>query len=252
MRLERKVSRVVTLAPNLTEIAFAIGAGPKVVATDDYSDTPPAAARLPKVGGVQPAIERIAAARPDLVVSLVSGNHPVLASSLGGAGIPLYVVRTDRLDDVARVMERLGAILDAPDARRAADAVRRGLELQRRTRAHPPHVLFLVWTDPLYVAGRETFADDLLRLTGASNAVDVKGWPAYSLESADAAAPDMILYPDKSVGAAQIAALLRAAPQLAHSRIVALDENRFMRPGPRVAEAAADLNRIFDQWETQH
>ena len=91
-----------------------------------------------------------------------------------------------------------------------------------------------------------------MHLAGAANAVSVSGWPQYSIESIVAAPPDIILYPDVSVRRPQIDALLRAAPQLGRCRIVAVDENLFTRPGPRVGEAAAELNRIIDEWEKPH
>jgi iron complex transport system substrate-binding protein len=109
-------------------------------------------------------------------------------------------------------------------------------------------VLFAVWTDPLYVAGRKTFTDDLFVLAGAENAVEADGWPQYSLESVVAKPPDIILYPRGAVTPEQIAALLARAPGV-HSRVEALDEDVFQRPGPRVGEAAAALNAILDKWE---
>src|SRR5262249_60466541 len=91
--------------------------------------------------------------------------------------------------------------------------LRRAVGAQRPTRAPSPRVMFAVWTDPLYVAGRETFADDLFALTGATNAVAVNGWPQYSLESFVASPPDILLLPNKSVAPAQAAApLARARP----------------------------------------
>jgi iron complex transport system substrate-binding protein len=245
----RKISRIVTLAPSLTEIVFAIGAGSRVVATDDFSNAPAPAAALPKVGGVQPSVEQIVAARPDLVLALSGSNVPSLSAALGAAHIPLFVARTERLTDVGRLMGRLGDVLSAPDAGQAVRRFGAAISAQHRSRSRSPRVVFIVWTEPLYVAGRETFLDDLLALTGARNAVDAKGWPQYSLESVVATPPDVILYPAKSVQPAQIEAFLRHVPRLRESTVVAVDENRFTRPGPHVGEAAADLNRILDAWE---
>ena len=104
--------RIITLAPNLTEILFAIGAGDRIVATDDFSDSPAAAKALPKVGGMEPNIERIVAMKPDLVLASSSANVTALRS----AQLPLGVIKTDRLDDVARVMASLGAELHATNA----------------------------------------------------------------------------------------------------------------------------------------
>ena len=246
----KPVRRVVTLAPNLTEIIFDIGTGSKIVATDSFSDTPAAVRALPKVGGVPPNVERIVAAHPDLAVTVSSSGDHALGSALAAANVPLYVVRTDRIADIPRAMETLGRILDARDAGRVAAALRGAIDAQRRLRPRPPRVVFLIWTDPLYVAGHDTFADDLLSLAGAHNVVAAKGWPQYSLESLVADPPDLLLYPEKSVKAAAVETLFRAAPELrSRSTAVAVDENLFTRPGPRLVHAAEELNAILDRWE---
>lgn len=245
-----RVSRVITLSPNLTEIVAAVGAGSTLVATDDHSNFPESVRALPKVGGMQPRIERIAALKPDLVLASTEGNHPNLAPALAAAGIPLFVVRTDRLADVAQAMRRIGALLHARDTDAAVRRLETQLAAERRGRPARTRVMFLVWTDPLYVAGRETFTDDVLALTGAENAVQVTGWPQYSLESLSAAPPDVILYPRGSVSAQQIETLRARAPDV-QSELVAVDDDVFQRPGPRVAAAARALNAILDARESR-
>jgi ABC-type Fe3+-hydroxamate transport system substrate-binding protein len=243
----RRVERIIAIAPNVTEMIFALGSEGKLVGVDDNSNFPAAAKKLPRVGGMEPNIEKIAALKPDLVLASSQGNQPTLARALGAIGVPLYVVKSDRVDEIASAMERLGALLDSPrkDAPRALHAA---VDAQRRTRARKPRVLFAVWTDPLYVAGRKNFTDDLFTLTGANNAVEADGWPQYSLESLVAKPPDIILYPRGAVTPEQIAALLARAPGV-RSRVEALNEDVFQRPGPRVGEAAAALNAILDKWE---
>ncbi|MEO8379659.1 MAG: helical backbone metal receptor [Acidobacteriota bacterium] len=243
--LPARIRRVVTLAPNLTEMLFAIGAGERLVGTDDYSNHPAAARALPKVGGMQPNIETLVALKPDVIFASTEGNHPNLAPALSAAGIPLFVIRTDRLAEIPAGMRRLGTILGVPGADAAATKLERAVAAQKRTRAHPPRVLFAVWTDPLYVAGRATFTDDLFVLAGARNAVEVPGWPQYSLESLVAAPPDLFLYPRGAVTQAQVDALLARVPSL-RFRVVSVNEDVFQRPGPRMAEAAAVLNGILD------
>jgi iron complex transport system substrate-binding protein len=161
--------------------------------------------------------------------------------------IPLYVVRTDRLDEIPRAMERIATLLKTPSS--AASDLRAAIARQKKTRANAPRVLFAVWADPLYVAGRKTFSDDLFELTGATNAVPVEGWPQYSLESLVEQPPDLILYPSKPVSRAQIDKMLNVSADLKRRvTVVAVDENLFTRPGPRVALAAQELNRILDSW----
>ena len=242
--LPREIRRVVTLAPNLTEMVYAVGAGDRLAGTDDASNFPRESLRLPKVGAMQPNVEKIVSLQPDVVFASTEGNHPNLAPALAAANVPLFVIRTDRVAELAPAMRRLGTMLDAP---RTGDAVRIlevAVEAQRRTRAKKPRVLFVIWTDPLYVAGRETFTDDLFALTGAENAVPVKGWPQYSLESLVASPPDVLLYPRGAVTEQQVNALLARAGL--KTRVVAVDEDVFQRPGPRLGDAAASLNAILD------
>ena len=242
--LPREIRRVVTLSPNLTEMAYAVGAGDRLVGADDYSNFPAAAQKLPKVGGMQPNLEKIVALKPDLVLASTEGNHPNLAPALAAARIPLFVVRTDRLAQIAPAMRRVGEMLEAPRTDAAVRQLEAAVDAQRRTRARKTRVLFAVWTDPLYVAGRETFTDDLFALAGAENAVPVKGWPQYSLESFIAAPPDLLLYPRGAVTPQQVDALLAKAGL--QTRVVAVNEDIFQRPGPRMADAAGALNAILD------
>lgn len=242
--LPREINRVVSLAPNITEILFAVEAGEKLVGTDDFSNFPQAARKLPKVGGMQPNVEKIAALKPDLVLASTEGNHPNLAQALEAAGIPLYVVRTDRLSEIEPAMEKLGELLHASGKNRVRE-LRDDLARQTRKRERPLRILFAVWTDPLYVAGRNTFTEDLLHLTGAQNAVEVTGWPQYSLESLAASPPDLILYPRGAVTPQQMDALMKRVPSI-KAKVVAVDEDIFQRPGPRVVQAAAALNAILD------
>lgn len=237
--------RIVTLSPNLTEIIFAIGAGAHVVGTDDFSNHPADAKALPKVGGLQPDIEKIVALKPDLVVASTEGNHPNLAPALKAVNVPLLVVKTDRVADVAAAMTTLGEKLAATHTGDAVESLESDLAEEKRTRANPKRILFAVWTDPLYVAGRNTFTDDVFALCGAQNAVQADGWPQYSLESLVANPPDLILYPRGSVTPQQVDALLKRAPGIA-PRVIAVDQDIFQRPGPRVSEAAAALNAILD------
>jgi ABC-type hemin transport system substrate-binding protein len=245
-----RATRIVALAPNVTEMIYALGAGDLLAGTDAASDFPPQAKALPKVGtGLTPNIEKIVALKPTLVIAIAAGLHPNLPRALDAQHIPLLVVKTDRLADVAQSMR---TIRDRVGRERspAIATMLHALRQQRRTRAKPPRILFVVWSDPLYIAGRETFTSDLFDICGARNAAEVSGWPQYSLESLIASPPDLLLYPDRSVSRAQVDALKERAKLTC--AIVAVDENVFVRPGPRMAQAAAALNRIVDEWERSH
>lgn len=226
---------------------YALGDGDVLVGADAASDFPPAAKALPKVGGgLTPDIEKIVALRPTLVIAIAAGLHPNLSRALEAQHVPLLVVRTDRLADVpvamAQIRDRVGR-----ESTPAIASMLEALRHQRRRPAKPPRILFVVWSDPLYIAARDTFTDDLFDVCGVRNAANVRGWPQYSLESLIASPPDLLLYPNRSVTAAQIDALVQRANL--KCKVVPVDENVFVRPGPRMAEAAAALNRIVDDWE---
>jgi ABC-type hemin transport system substrate-binding protein len=236
--------RVVTLAPNVTEMLLALGAGDRIIGTDDFSADAMPNRQIPRVGGLQPNLEKIVAVRPDLVIANAAGLQPNLGSALAGVHIPLLVVTNERLDDIARSMTAIGKALDI-DSAPAVAALKTGLARQRHVRPHPLRVMLAVWTDPLYVAGANTFAADLISLCGARNAVLANGWPQYSLESFVADPPDLLLYPNHSVTPEAMKVLLLRAGTI---KVVAVpvDENLFTRPGPRVAAAGKVLNAILD------
>lgn len=252
-----RVRRVITLAPNLSEIADAVGATDRLVGTDDFSDFPAAVGRLPKVGGLQPSIERIASLTPDLVLASSSGNHPSLGAALAAIDVPLYVVRTDRIDDVRKAFATVGRLLGGPRTAVAISTFDRELAARKRSRARRPRVLFVLWASPLYVAGRSTFVDDLLVLTGGENAVPLSAgpWPQYSLEALIADPPDLILHPSASLGRDSLDAIFRSDPRwlsveaVKRGMIFGVDEDLFTRPGPRLIDAAAGLNTVLDRWE---
>lgn len=252
MALARSIQRVITIAPNVTELVFAVRSGQKIVGTDDFSDFPVDAARLPKVGSMEPDLESIVRLRPDLVLASSSANRPGLAGALDAVGLPLYVVRTERLSQIAPAARRLATLLGGDPS--VAASIDQAIAAQKRTRNDPPRVLFVLWPNPLYVAGHATFIDDLITLTGAVNAVppSVKGWPQYSLEALVANPPDLVLFPSKSVNFAALEKQFKGFGPLQavrEGRMLAVDENRFTRPGPRVAEAASELNAILDGLE---
>src|ERR1041385_655658 len=133
--------RIVSLAPNVTEIVFALGCGKRVVGTDDFSD-----ANVPKVGGVQPNIERIVALKPDLVIANAAGLHPNTQRALAAVHVPLIVVRNERLGDIGASMQTIGAVRHVSSSEAQA-AMQRALEAQRRQRTPSPRVMLAVWTD---------------------------------------------------------------------------------------------------------
>jgi len=217
--------RVVALAPNLTEIVFAIGA------------------------------EKVASLRPDLVlVTAEGGNRKGAATALEAAGVPVLLVPGASLADVIAGIRLVGSRLGASER---AERLARELEARRRAvvaasvpaggaQSRPAAVL-LVWPDPPQAAGGGTFLDDVLTTAGAKNLLGARnGWPVISQEWLATAPIDVVVLPDCEGNRASFdralvsGALSRGTASKA--RVVRIAESPLTRPGPRVFDALEELS----------
>lgn len=243
--------RIVSLAPAVTEMLFAVGAGPDVVGVTEFCDWPPAARNLPRVGSyVKPNVERVVSLRPDVVIAVPAPGNRADVESLGDLGLHVVVVRegpaiADVLDSIRTVAVEAGR---ADRGEAVIASVRARLEELRARLAEAPRrrVLVVVGRNPLVVAGRETLIDESLRAAGGENvAGDLAGWPRLSVEAMIQRAPEVIL--DGSItheGGAEPAfyrELGLAAGRNGGVRALRLDE--VLRPGPRLAEGVEKLAR---------
>lgn len=245
--------RIVSLAPALTEILFALGAGDRLVGTAEFSNFPPEAAKVPVVGALAGDLERILARRPDLVVATTEGNDRRVVESLERLGTPVWVADAKDLSGVILSIERLGAAVGrGEEGRRIAREMRRRVAAVEALPAPrpAPRVAWVVWPDPLVVAGAGSFLDDLVRRGGGMNAFgDVdRPWPTVGREELAARRPDVVLYPDSpetrgSFEAAFAGPLARVLP--AGVRIVPVAGDRAQRPGPRLVEALEEIARAL-------
>jgi iron complex transport system substrate-binding protein len=171
--LTAPAQRIVSLAPNVTELLFSAGAGDRIVATVEYSDYPPPARALPRVGGSAGIdFEAVVALKPDLIVGWASGNPAQTVARLRELGFPVYLVQTHRLEDVARNVERLGRLAGTEQAARAASArfVKRYHALAARYADRPPVRVFYQVLDPqLITVNGAHLISQVLRLCGGEN-----------------------------------------------------------------------------------
>ncbi|MBC8132326.1 MAG: cobalamin-binding protein [Deltaproteobacteria bacterium] len=248
--------RVVSLAPNVTELLFAIGAGEQLVGIDNYSDQPAAqVGAIAKVGSnYEPSIEKVVALAPDVVFTSLSANRRETAEALQRLGIPVFVTDTRAVLEMDRTFRSLGAITG--HAREAEEQIRRlaaGLDAVARRVAGRPRVgvLVVVWDDPLYVAGRRTFTHDLIEIAGGKNiAADATGFVKYPLEHVLRLAPEVIVLPTHSAesqGARAVGYWSRwpELPAVRDKRVTAVEDAVISRPGARLVEGADLLARII-------
>jgi iron complex transport system substrate-binding protein len=250
--------RIVSLAPNLTEIVFAVGAGDRLVGVTDFCDYPAETARIARVGGVtSPSAERVLALRPDLVLATTAGNGPEEVRSLARLGLPVVVSAPRDLDGVARSFELVARAAGVPDRGVALASEFRGRieAVRRRVSGRPrPRTLILVWPDPIVAAGPSSFVASLLGVAGGTNALSdgvsrlTGQYPTLGIESVLALAPEVIVL--ASFRGTTVEALARLArypqlPAVRDGRLAAIDQELLIRPGPRLALAAEALARVL-------
>jgi len=193
----REAHRVVSLGPSTTEALFAIGAGDRVVARSRYCDWPPEATKLPAVGGLEPDVEAILQLGPDLVVGPSGKWSARFSETMSAHGIATWF--PDEIETLAGVDalvlnlgERTGHAVEARALDARLDA--REAAIEKATASAPRlRALLVAGVAPVVAAGPHTFADDLLRHAGATNAVtEGTAWPVLGFErlvELDAVAP---------------------------------------------------------------
>lgn len=195
--------RIISLAPAITEILFALGLDEEIAAVTTFCDRPPQAARKTKVGGMSnPSLEAVVSLRPDIVVLTTDGNPKEFEERLRKIGLRTYVFRARTIPELPDAIRKLGIALDVRGrAEKLAVEIERSLERLReralRSRRGPGghRALFIVWPEPLIVAGRRTAVDDALSLLGWENAAADANiqYPRYSVEEVIGRSPDVLL-----------------------------------------------------------
>lgn len=245
--LEHPAQRIVTLSPNLTELAFAAGAGNAVVGVADFSDFPPEAKRLPVVASAAGIdIERLLALRPDLVLAWKSGNRSADLERIEKLRIPVIATEPQRLVDVPRITRLIGY---AAGTTPAAEASARDFEAKLarlRTRysgARELTVFYQVWERPLMTIGGRHIIDEVIRFCGGRNVfADLQPLaPEVSLESVIVANPEVILIGGEASRGIGGWARLDSLRAVAAKRIYHIDSARIERATPRLVEGIAEI-----------
>jgi iron complex transport system substrate-binding protein len=254
VRLPLKIDRIVSLAPNLTEIVYAVGAGDRLVGDTEYCDYPAAAKSVAKVGDtVHPSIERIIALKPQVVLVSTASQLEAFTKQLDDQQIAVYVTNPQRLEDIYRSINTLGDLLGdrnqtttlLNDLHRRAEAIEKAT-----TAAKPVKVFYQVSGEPLYTIGREAYLTDLIkRAGGISVTADVPGaFPRFSDEAALAAKPEAIILPTGgSMGSAnsEAAGALRKSPAVLNNRVYRINDDHLSRPGPRLVDGLEEMARAL-------
>ncbi|MDQ7785646.1 MAG: cobalamin-binding protein [Desulfomonilaceae bacterium] len=248
------VSRIVSFAPSLTEIVFALGHGDHLVGRSNFCDYPAEATRVPIVGSyTRPALERVIALKPDLVLTTKDAAQKGLVVKLEGLGIPVFVSRTLKMDEIFDLVKRIGRLLGDEDVAMALveDLQKRRSAVKNRLKGvGKPTALLVVGLKPLFVAGGQSFVGSVLREAKCVNIAEdvILDYPKYSIEEVIRRDPDIILVLNKECSSHESCfGPWKRYPSLSavkSGRVYKVNADSLARPGPRIIdglEALADI-----------
>ncbi len=249
----QRPERIVSIGPSITEFIFALGAGPRVVGADDFSDEPAAAKQVEKVGGIKVNFEKVVSLRPDLVLSVKFSDGTI--EKLTGAGLLVLVVDPQSVGDVARTAILLGRAVGSDGEAMARDIQKRVDDVRTKTSSATtkPRVYHEIdASDPtkIFTVGPGSYIHDLIEIAGGQNiaARAVSAYPQLSAEEILRSDPEIIVLAAAEYSAKpdQVAARTgwSVISAVKNKRIVSIAPNLINRPGPRVGEAAEAYARL--------
>ncbi len=254
--------RIISLAPNITEILFALGVDERIAAVSSFCDFPEEAKKKPKVGGMSnPSLEAVVSLKPDLVLFSIDGNPKSFEERLSSMKIRTFTLRSKRIAELPQGVRQIGtAVGAAAQAETLAQEMEKKLsglmERERRYRdlhrtARKQKVMFIIWPDPLIVAGPGSIADDALQVLGTENIAAKTGttYPKYSIEEILRQAPDVIFI-GKGTGMDKVAdgllKRLKSVPAVRSNRVHYVSDHLY-RLGPRTIQGIEELAGHLEQ-----
>ena len=248
--------RVVSLAPSITEIIFALGEEHRLKGATRFSDFPPEAISLPRVGSyVQLDLEKIVALKPDLCIAIKDGNPKQTVVRLESLGVPVYVVDPRNLEAVTETIIQIGDLLNATE--NAEDLVNNMRSRINRVKSavakisHRPGVFFQIGISPIVSVGTNTFIHELIVLAGGDNLT--KGhipYPRFNREQVLFLAPEVFIITSMARGEVFERVKIEWSrwhemPAIKNRRIFLVDSNLFDRPTPRLVDGLEVLGRLI-------
>ena len=247
--LDQPAEAIVSLAPANTEIAYAIGAGDKMVAGTSYDDYPEEAKALPKIGDfANPNVEKIASYSPDLVLA-AGGIQDKLRSKLEDLGMKVYVVDPKTYDGIIATIENVGKLAGADEGAAAVtdEMTAAQTEVQAKVGDLEKAKTFLeIYSKPLMTAGTDTFIDDMITIAGGENigAMAGSGFPNFSTEVLVREDPAVYIADSGSMSEPGDLSKRPGFSELTAVKdgtVYVIEDNIIARPGPRLAEGLKAL-----------
>lgn len=249
--LPRHPTRIISLAPSVTEVIYLLGADDRLIGVTRQCDWPESVKSKPRIGDlINPNYEVIVAAKPDLVIASTAGNDQSAVLKLARLGLPVYVTAPRSVEGIFQTVTSIGQVTDRAAQAEAlvAEMKRRLGEIRTRLAGLPPvRAFFVTWFEPLLAPGKGTFENDVLRLAGVESltaGID-QYYPRYSLEQVLAHDPEAIItvnHEGSPLPDLRRLAGWRNLTAVRTGRIYILNEV-FQHPSPRFVDGVEELAR---------
>lgn len=248
--VSKSPARIISLAPNITETLFALGLGDRVIGVTTYCDFPAEAKTKEKIGDtIKPNLERIIALKPDLVLLSTSSQLEKITHQLDQLAIPVYITNPRTVTQVIASIRKLGEVTGTSNrSEELAASLQQRIHSIESTPQHP-RVLYVLQLSPLITAGKNTFINDLINLAGGTSisGEETTDYPQFSRETVIARAPEVIILPESHgseiVDLEAVRNAFSTTPAVKNNRIVTINPDLIDRPGPRIVEGLAELEK---------
>lgn len=252
IELTKRPERIVSLAPNITEILFSLQLGSKVVGVTDFCDYPEDARDKPKVGWlISPNIEKIISMQPDIVFATTEGNKPEIVDELERMNIKTYVLNPHNINSVLSDITAIGTVTgQGIIAREIVASLNRRIDSVKKKalKGSPKRVIYLVSTDPVISAGPGSFIHDLILTAGGVNVLSDSPirYPRIDMEEIILKDPEVIIAPSELIE--QIQGWKKrwgGISALKNGMVYPINPDIVSRPGPRIVDGLELINEYI-------
>ncbi|MBX7173451.1 MAG: cobalamin-binding protein [Pyrinomonadaceae bacterium] len=248
VKIPEKVTRAISLAPNLTEIIFAVGAGDKLVGRTDFCNYPEDAKKITSIGDtLKPNVENIIALKPQVVFVSTASQLESFTKTLEAQGITVFVTNPNSLDGIYQSIEKVGEIFGTKD--KAAEVVgnlkKRVAAVEEKTKNAAKPKVFVQIDKSLYTIGKDSFITDLINRAGGISATQdlATAYPKLSKETALALNPDIIILSESSDND-EPNEVFKNSNAVKNGKVFKINADILSRPAPRIV---AGLEQIAEK-----
>ena len=245
VKIPEKVTRVISLAPNLTEIIFAVGGGDKLVGRTDYCNYPEEAKKVASIGDtLKPNVENIIALKPQVVFVSTASQLETFTKTLESQGITVFVTNPNSLDGIYQSIEKVGEILGTKD--KATEVIgnlkKRVAAVEEKTKNVAKPKVFVQIDKSLYTIGKDSFITDLINRAGGISATKdlATAYPKLSKETALALNPDIIIL-SESPDNDEPNEVFKNSNAVKNGKVFKINADILSRPAPRIVDGLEQI-----------